>query len=106
MRGGVTFDALGGTWEAKFTTNAICRVEERSGRGLEDVLADVSAPGKRTLAYRLLLWAALGGVTIEAAGEIMDDLGMVEVDRIISAALRAAFPVPDGDAGNGEATAG
>ena len=105
MRGGVTFDALGKAWEAKFTTNAICRVEERAGRSLEDVLADVTVPGKRTLAYRLLLWAALGGVTVEAAGEIMDDLGLVEVDRIISAALRAAFPAPDGDAGNGEATA-
>lgn len=105
MRGGVTFDALGQPWEAKFTTNALCRIEERAGKSIEDVLADVTVPGKRTLAFRLLLWAAIGGVAVETAGEIMDDLGMAEVDRIISAALRAAFPVAEGDAGNGEATA-
>jgi hypothetical protein len=105
MRGGVTFDALGKPWEVRFTTNAICRIEERSGKSLEDVLADVTAPGRRTLAFRLLLWAAIGTVTVEAAGDIMDDLGLVEVDRIISAALRAAFPAPEGDAGNGAAAA-
>lgn len=105
IRGGVTFDALGKPWEARFTTNAVCRVEERAGKALEDVLADVTVPGRRTLAFRLLLWAAIGGVTIETAGDIMDDLGLVEVDRIISAALRAAFPQPEGDAGNVEAAA-
>lgn len=106
MRGGVNFDALGKPWELRFTTNAICRIEERSGKSLEAVLADTTEPGKRTLAYRLLLWAGIGGATLETAGDIMDDLGLVEVDRIISAALRAAFPPrEEGDAGNGAAAA-
>lgn len=105
MRGGVTFDALGKPWEARFTTNAICRIEERTGQSLEEVLGGVTVPGKRTLAFRLLLWAAIGGVTLDVAGEIMDDIGMVEADRIISAALQAAFPRPEGDTGNVEATA-
>lgn len=109
MRGGVTFDALGEAREVRFTTNAICRLEERAGKSLEAVLADTAEPGRRTLAFRLLIWAGLGGVTLEDAGDIMDEIGPVEVDRIIAEALRKAFPPKeraDGDGGNGGATAG
>ena len=51
MRGGVSFDALGQPFELRFTTNAICRVEERSGKSLESLLADTAVSGKRTLAF-------------------------------------------------------
>lgn len=108
MRGAVSFDALGKSYELRFTTNAICRIEEKSGRSLEAVLADTTIPGKRTLTYRLLFWAAVGGITLETAGDIMDELGDVEVDRILAEGMRLAFPPKDPDEsaeGNGEATA-
>ena len=103
MRGGVTFDALGQPFELRFTTNAICRVEERSGKSLESLLADTSSDGKRTLAFRTLLWAGIGGITLETAGEIMDEIGFAEVDRILAESLRQAFPPKDDAPGNGEA---
>ena len=104
MRGGVTFDVDGAAYELRFTTNAICRVEERGGKSLQDVLADAAVPGKRTLAYRLLLWAGIGGITMDAAGDLMDDLGPEKVDRLLADALRMAFPARDeSDAGNGVA---
>ncbi len=101
MRGGVTFDALGQPYELRFTTNAICRLEERSGQSLEALLSDTTVAGKKNLSYRLLLWAAIGGITLEAAGDIMDDLGGAEVDRILAEGLRLAFP-PKEDAGSTE----
>ena len=103
MRGGVSFDALGKPFELRFTTNAICRVEEKSGQSLEALLADTAVSGKRTLAFRTLLWAAIGGITLETAGEIMDEIGPVEVDRILAEGLRLAFPPKDDAPGNGEA---
>lgn len=106
IRGGVTFDAGGKPRELRFSTNALCRLEERAGKSLQDVLAETAEGGRRTVAFRLLMWAGLGDVTLEDAGEIMDEIGMAETDRIIAAALRAAFPPPsEGDAGNGAATA-
>ena len=95
MRGGVTFDALGKSFELRFTTNAICRVEERSGKSLESLLADTSSDGKRTLAFRTLLWAGIGGITLETAGETgrltMENIDNPQqvADHILALARRA-----------------
>jgi hypothetical protein len=106
MRGGVTFDALGKPREFKFTTNAICRLEERAGKSLQDVLADTAEGGRRTVAFRLLLWTGLGDLTLDDAGDIMDDIGLAEVDRIIAEGLKLAFPPKEPSAeGNGAAAA-
>lgn len=105
MRGGVTFDALGAPWELRFTTNALCRLEERAGKSLADVLADIDTPALRRITYRLLIWAGLRDVTLEQAGDIIDAIGPAETDRIVAAALRAAMPPQDGEPGNGAATA-
>ena len=106
MRGGVTFDALGKPREFKFTTNAICRLEERAGKSLQDVLADTAERGRQTVAFRLLMWAGLGDLTLDDAGDIMDDIGLAEVDRIIAEGLKLAFPPKDQSAeGNGAAAA-
>jgi hypothetical protein len=106
MRGGVTFDALGKPREFKFTTNAICRLEERAVKSLQDVLADTAEGGRRTVAFRLLMWAGLGDLTLDDAGDIMDDIGLAEVDRIIAEGLKLAFPPKEPSAeGNGAAAA-
>jgi hypothetical protein len=106
MRGGVTFDALGKPREFKFTTNAICRLEERAGKSLQDVLADTAEGGRRMVAFRLLMWAGLGDLTLDDAGDIMDDIGLAEVDRIIAEGLKLAFPPKEPSAeGNGAAAA-
>lgn len=121
MRGGVTFDALGKPRELRFSTNALCRLEERgvallrqfdlliegpdAPPILQQLLSHATHPLYGRQVYRLLMWGGLGDVTLEDAGDIMDAIGMVETDRIIADALRAAFPTPDGDAGNVKATA-
>jgi hypothetical protein len=106
MRGGVAFDALGKPREFKFTTNAICRLEERAGKSLQDVLSDTAEGGRRMVAFRLLMWAGLGDLTLDDAGDIMDVIGLAEVDRIIAEGLKLAFPPKDQSAeGNGAAAA-
>ena len=106
MRGGVTFDALGQPYELRFTTNALCRLEERTGKSLEIVLSETGMDGRRTTAFRALLWAGIGTVTLETAGEIIDEIGFAEVDRIIAEGLKLAFPPKEQSAeGNGQATA-
>jgi hypothetical protein len=58
------------------------------------------------VAFRLLMWAGLGDLTLDDAGDIMDDIGLAEVDRIIAEGLKLAFPPKDQSAeGNGAAAA-
>lgn len=106
MRGAVTFDAGGKTYRLRLTTNALCSLEEQTGKSVEGLLDDLSIPGKKVSAFRLLFRAALGDVTLDQAGDLIDELGAAEADRLLTDTLRLTFPPPDASAeGNGAATA-
>lgn len=79
----------------KFSTNAICELEDRLDKGLNTIVANM----ERLTTVRALLWAGLRAkhpeVNIAQAGEMIDRLGMPEVTEVIGRALTAAFPVAE-----------
>lgn len=106
MRGAVTFEAGGKSYRLRLTTNALCSLEEQTGKSVEGLLDDLSVPGRKVTTFRLLFRAALGDVTLDAAGELIDELGAGEADRLFTEVLRLTFPPRDASAeGNGAATA-
>lgn len=76
----------------KFSTNAICELEERLDKGLNTIIANM----ERVATVRALLWAGLRAhhpdVTIATAGELIDLAGVAPVTEAIGKALTAAFP--------------
>ncbi len=70
-----TFEANDKTYTLKYNYNAICELEEASGKPLQALFAE-DAIGLSTI--RLLLWAGLkwhnNGVTKQQVGFIIDDL--------------------------------
>lgn len=104
MRGTVEIEANGRTYTLRFTTNALCRLEEAAGRSFGALVDDLGgAVNMNTL--RLMIWAGIGGIGKEVAGDIIDAIGIERAVSLIGEAINAAFPQPEGDTGNGEAAA-
>ena len=97
LLGEVAFKAADAEYTLKFSTNAICELEELLNRGLNEIVSDL----ERLSTVRALLWAGLRAkhpdVTLKMAGEIIDKSGMVAATDVIGTALKAAFPPPGGD---------
>lgn len=93
-RGEVAFRVADSEYTLKFSTNAICELEERLDKGLNTIVANM----ERLTTVRALLWAGLRAkhpdVTIAQAGEMIDRVGMAEATETIGKALTAAFPAP------------
>lgn len=94
-RGEITFKVADTEYTLKFSTNAICELEDRLDKGLNTIVANM----ERLSTVRALLWAGLRAkhpeVTIQQAGEIIDRCGMAEATEIIGKALSVAFSPPD-----------
>jgi hypothetical protein len=82
----------------KFSTNAICELEDRLDKGLNTIIANM----ERLSTVRALLWAGLRAhhpeVTILGVGEIVDSVGAARVTEALGKALTAAFPAEKADA--------
>jgi hypothetical protein len=109
--GTVSFDADGQAHTLRFTTNALCLFEQRSGMtqleaAQELAFAKDTPLGVSAKTLRALYWAGAdkGGMTLEQAGDLVDTIGRREAVRIAIEAFDAAFPdAEDGDQGkNGE----
>lgn len=91
-RGEVALRAAETDYTIKFSTNAICEVEDRLDKGLNTIIANM----ERVTTVRALLWAGLRAhhpdMTLAGAGEIIDRVGMAPVTEAIGKALTAAFP--------------
>lgn len=96
-RGEVAFKAGGTGYTLKFSSNAICELEERLNKSLNVIVTDL----ERLSTLRALLWAGLRAnmpdVTMAQAGDIIDQAGIAAATEIIGRALSAAFPPPSGD---------
>lgn len=95
--GEVAFKVADATYTLKFSTNAICELEDHIGKGLNVIVSDL----ERVSTVRAMLWAALrskhSDVSLKQAGEIIDRAGMPATVEAISNALRAGFPPATGD---------
>ncbi|WP_315920440.1 hypothetical protein [Mesorhizobium sp. SP-1A] len=96
-RGEVAFDALGQSWTLKLGTNAMCEIEDATGKTFSEV-GELMGDQKRVTIklMRTVFWGALReqheDVTIKQAGAVIDDIGMQEAGRLIGEAFQAAMP--------------
>lgn len=101
-RGEVSFEAEGTAWTLVFSINALCDLEDRTGRSVQDLNLD-GALSMRLL--RDLIWAGLRerhpAVTVEDAGRIATAAGMGVMQEKVMQAIVAAFP----ETAKGEAAA-
>ena len=96
-KGEVSFEALGITWTLHFSTNALCELEDASGKSaveLANSLADESKAKISTL--RLMVWAGLkschSDITTEKTGDVIDAAGFDLIASKIAKAFELAFP--------------
>lgn len=108
-RGEVSFDALGKTWTMKIGTDAMCAMEDKAGKGISEIAAELGGASVKLSTLRLLIWAGLQhhheGLSLKECSEIIDDFGVAEIGPIVGQAFQAAFPKKDADARPPEATA-
>ncbi|MGP3699849.1 hypothetical protein [Rhodobacter sp. NSM] len=96
MRGAVPFEAEGRERFLRLTTNAQVRYQERAGETLVDAIVAMQGEASQgdMLRLRRLIWAGMGheGLSEDAAGDLIDEIGLAEASRLLGEAIRAAFP--------------
>lgn len=105
-RGVVSFEANGSVHSLAFTMNNMVRYQDASGETLLAACASMERDPGNMARLRRMFWAGLGDPTMteDAAGELMDALGMGECIGLIAKAAEAAFPQAEAGAetGNGK----
>ena len=109
MRNAVAFTALGAEMFARASTNGQVAYQEATGETFVDGVNAVAAQPDGMIRLRRLMWSLLldqDDMTIERAGDVIDDIGLMAAIEIIGKATEKAFPDDDADkaaAGNGKA---
>jgi hypothetical protein len=100
---GVTLEARGRSHTLRLSTNAICRAETEADMAIGEIAAALLRGPRSRIGYlRLLVWAGIGGITKDEAGDIIDDIGIAAAGELVGRALKQAFPeAGEGDEGNG-----
>jgi hypothetical protein len=96
-RGEVDFEASGKTWTIRYTANALCEMEDALGQKTGAIIGQMQgADGVSLKTLRAIFWAGLRGggqkVSIEAAGDVMDAVGIPAVTELIGRGFERAFP--------------
>lgn len=110
-KGEVAFDADGKTYTLRFSSNAICELEERLDKSFTKIGAELQAAVETDPAsirfgtLRAIFWAGLQDhhpdIDLAAAGDVMIAAGgAVQAMALIGGAFVAAFPAREGGAGN------
>lgn len=104
-KGELAFEAGGKTYTLRFSTNAICELEDKLDRSFLSISGDlakaVTEPDKvRFGTVRAIMWAGLRdhhpNLTVEEAGEIMTQVGgMLPAVGLVTDAFVLAFPSPE-----------
>ncbi|WP_322889307.1 MULTISPECIES: hypothetical protein [unclassified Yoonia] len=109
MIGSVEFELDGKVQTMRISTNAQVRYQRAAGETFLTGLAAIEKSPSDTERLRRLIWAALShvdGLTEDAAGDIMDELGIEVAIGKLSEAVAAAYPKAAADAvGNGAGAA-
>lgn len=93
-RGEVALTAGGKVYTLTFDINAVCELEEALGKGVSEIVSDMS----RVSTVRAVLWAGLRHhhkVTLEEAGDIMHTAGAAATAQAINKAMGLAFAQPE-----------
>ena len=97
MRGRVTFVVAGQEYALRFTTNRLCDLEEQAGESIMAICAKLEKPEAIKFSdLRLIFRAGLDGDhTLQAAGDILDQIGVAHGLVLASEAMMAAFDLAD-----------
>lgn len=85
----------GTTYVLDFGSNAICRMEEQTGEYYGAILEQLRSPTCKAKYVRAWVWACLTDrpdLTIEQAGDILDDIGGASV--VLAAFQQINLPTP------------
>jgi hypothetical protein len=111
-RGEVEVQALGKTWTLKLGVNAMCEIEDATGKSITEIGSLLSNPKTATIRMlRTVMWGALQdrheGTGIKEAGDLIDEIGMDQAGVKIGEAFSAATPgAKGGESRPRKATAG
>ncbi|TZG26507.1 hypothetical protein [Sphingomonas montanisoli] len=97
--GAVPFEAGGKARQLRFSTNALCLLEERLEVTTLAVATELEfGVSMRTL--RGLFWAGCGeaDMTLASAGDMIDELGAAKAVALAKDAYSAAFPIAEAGA--------
>ena len=108
MRGKVTFSAAGQDHALRFTTNRLCQLEADTSLTVMDFAAKLEKPETMTFVdVRILFHCGLVGEhSLDAAGDLIDEIGMKVALGLVVQALSAAFDSGAEKRGKGGAGAG
>lgn len=88
----VGFDVGGKRHELKATNASLRAIEDRTKRGFGEVLADLQQSGSVTVLTEIFRALHVGAISIEAADEIIDEIGLVRTGELVGEALAEAMP--------------
>lgn len=92
MARSVKFEAGGEKYTLCFSFNALCLLEEDTGKGIADLFVDNMSMSS----IRAMIWAGLQdeheGLTKKQAGDVIDAAGIDAMKDHMANALKAAFP--------------
>jgi hypothetical protein len=102
-KGDVAFEAGGRSYTLRFSTNAIVVMEDHFDRGVNEISALLSDPGKLRIGHvRAVFWAGLSdhhaAFTLQEAGAIIDAIGQARAVELIALAFSRAFPEAEAQA--------
>lgn len=96
VRGQVSLKAGDTIYTLCLSANAMCSLEEHTGRDIGAIAASLNGDGVSMLTVRSLVWAALQDhhpeIDIKGAGHIITEAGMSACMEAIGAAFQRAFP--------------
>ena len=100
IRGAIEFEAGGVTRQLRYGMNAMARFQDVTGQTFLSALDKFQTDPTDMRTMRAIFWAGLGNVTVEEAGDLIDEVGFQDVAEMIRQAITAAFP----QAGEAEAS--
>lgn len=95
QRGEVSFKAKGQEWKVKLGTNAMCEIEDATGKSIIEIGELLGNQKTATLKLvRDVLWGGLqefhAGIDLKKVGTLIDDIGMAAAGQLIGQAFTAA----------------
>lgn len=94
--GTVIFEAGGRQRALRFTTNALCMLEEKTGSTVLAIAGEIEY-GVSMETLRAMIWAGVGGgdLTLAQAGDLIDEVGIRDATAFARDAFAAAFPAAE-----------
>lgn len=99
-RGVISFESEGVPYTARLSTNAMVKYQDDTGENILDAFKKLQGGSPDLKRLRDIFWCIVQGDLSKAEiGDLMDDLTVNEVGRIIAETTTAAFPDSAGGEG-------